>query len=128
MLYNPAIGSLILEMLSCRIVVVPVPQGFPGKIFQELYEYMVRRKNLITIALLRDFEEANEDLEDEAQEEAPEEFGVRMEAVEAKKRYNPRDPPGSRFIYTMPTGDRSILPGDGIMCIVPKGDSLAFLE
>jgi len=130
MLYNPAIGSLVLEMLQCRFVVVPVPPELGNKTYQDLYEHMLRRRNLVAVALLRNFTDSTDDEPgDEEEEKVPAPIGGSL-AVEDEKPpiYDPKAPPGKRFVYTMPEGERRLFPSDGVMCVVPKGDSLAFLD
>merc|ERR1719181_992829 len=62
MLYNPALGALVREMLENRFVVVPMPVfddiELPSRNakYKDLYQYMMRRRNLVTVALLRRFD------------------------------------------------------------------------
>jgi len=125
-LYNPALGSLIAEMLTCRFVVVPVPPDFTGKNYEDLYTHMMRRKNLVTIALLRRFDEVTGEDEDEEKEEPK--IKVVFGDEEPDHTYDPKEPPGTRFVYCMPPGDRAVVKNDGVMCVVPKGDALAFVN
>lgn len=121
MLYNPALGSLVNEMLSCRFAIVPIPVEFRGDTFQELYSHTLRKRNLVVVALLRRFDEKSDDELIEMQDgEAP------MAPVE---RYDPaKEVPGDRFIYTMPEGCRRISQADAVVCLVPKGDAVFFVD
>lgn len=124
MLYNPALGVLVQEMLSCRFVVLPMPMEFKGTNFEQLYQHMIRKRNLIAVALLRRFDVGTDEELGEAAD-AHEENGT----TDVVERYDPQtENPKDRFMYTMPPGDRRISFADGVVCVVPKGDAIFFLD
>jgi len=129
MLYNPSLGSLILEMLRVRFVVVPVPLGFRGRNFQQLFEYMLRRKNLVAMALVRRVDETLEEENDD--EDGEVELTVKKPVnplpQAEPERWKRGEKPSGRFIYAMPAGDRLVSLRDGVLCIVPRG-SRAIIE
>merc|ERR1711865_529704 len=96
-------------------------------------EYFLRRRNLVVVALLRNFvENIENELEEEDEEEAPaavEHDEDHPVVVEEKPdiRYTAADSPNSRYVYTMPSGERRVASCDGVMCIVPPGDPMAYL-
>lgn len=131
MLYNPALGAMVGEMLASRFVVICVPTVFkPGfgdcvSTFEDMFKYIMREKNLVAVGLLR--KRDIETMEDEEEMEVKKEVFLRPPTP--PKRYESSDNPSERFVYTMPPGERKIHITDGIMCLVPKGDRcIYFLE
>lgn len=135
MLYNSAIGSLVCQMLACRFVIIPVPMipetvkpDGSGKImhetFGELYEYLLRRRNLCPVALLRNFAPEGEEDDDPAEGE------IRMASWVKRviQQYYRGESPNNRFIYTAPSGDRELRKSDGVMCCCPRDDQFAFAD
>eukprot|EP00427_Karlodinium_veneficum_P053674 CAMPEP_0169409960 /NCGR_PEP_ID=MMETSP1017-20121227/59526_1 /TAXON_ID=342587 /ORGANISM="Karlodinium micrum, Strain CCMP2283" /LENGTH=1088 /DNA_ID=CAMNT_0009517193 /DNA_START=13 /DNA_END=3277 /DNA_ORIENTATION=+ len=117
MMYNSALGSLVIEMLRSRFITIPLPRkpDFLGTTFCELFEYMLRRRNLVVIGLLRRFDD---DVDDEEEDE--EHKKKRQQQIDQKEPYRDDEQPSKRYIYTMPEGSRLLSGSDGIICIAPK--------
>jgi hypothetical protein len=132
MLYNPALGSLVIEMLRSRFIALPIPESgyWKGNTYGSLYEFMIRKRNLIVIALLRRIDHADMQEDEEDEHAVEQQSQVTRNAKSSKKmqRYHNGEPPAQRFVYAMPQGDAKVLPSDGMMCIAPKDDILAYLE
>lgn len=127
MLYNPALSALVGKMLSCRFVTVAMPWSFLHQnkfTVRELYKFMLRKRNLIFIALLRRFDEKHDDELTEIQD-----FGAEHDDYKPEK-YDPKamDINKARYMYTMPPGEKRVSPQDGVVCIVPPGDSFCFID
>merc|ERR1712093_598016 len=51
MLYNPSLGSMVRSLLTSRLVIIPVPDEWKGQTFEELWEFMLKKRNLVVMGL-----------------------------------------------------------------------------
>lgn len=118
MLYNPTLGALVSELVNSKVVVVPIPNDFTGRTFKHLFEHMIRRKNLLLLALLRRQDEQvdttvlDEDLDEEDEAKPP------VEDSGDADRWQKGEPAWRRFVFTMPEGNRAVADHDGCLCIM----------
>eukprot|EP00929_Paragymnodinium_shiwhaense_P117068 TRINITY_DN8722_c0_g1_i1.p1 TRINITY_DN8722_c0_g1~~TRINITY_DN8722_c0_g1_i1.p1 ORF type:complete len:1254 (+),score=313.94 TRINITY_DN8722_c0_g1_i1:150-3764(+) len=133
MLYNPALGALVKELVECRAIVVPVPDQFirsKQNTFMELFEFVLRKRNLLVVALLRRQDE-HVDVVPEMDEEEEEVLDSLQKAKKAREgpkvkefdTWKPNDPAWQRFVFTMPAGDRLVADHDGLLCLQPSEKS-----
>lgn len=120
MLYNQTLGLVVHEMMRTSFVVVPVPEdaeGTPCRKFCQVFEHLLKHRNLLALALIRS-------LGAEPDDEDAEEERIKNLAKD-HKRWSSAVPPSDRFVFTMPTGKRLIAQDDGVLCIVAVGGSAA---
>mmetsp|Transcript_85696 Transcript_85696/g.151759 ORF Transcript_85696/g.151759 Transcript_85696/m.151759 type:complete len:92 (-) Transcript_85696:126-401(-) len=90
---------------------------------------MLRRKNLVAMALVRRVDETLEEENDD--EDGEVELTVKKPVNPVPQaepeRWKRGEKPSGRFIYAMPAGDRLVSLRDGVLCIVPRG-SRAIIE
>jgi hypothetical protein len=117
LLYNPMLGCLMKEIADSKCTIIPVPNDFKGHSFSQLFEFLMRKRDLMAVALLRRQDEHveatrfHDDGEEEEEVEAP---------LKAPERWSPEEPAWRHYLFCMPEGDRLVAEHDGIMCIIPK--------
>lgn len=116
MMYNPATASIFQEMLKSGYAIVPVPDSWTGKEFESLFSFMLRKRNLLPVALLRRLNFDAEQLEiDDDEEEGRQEEGEKK----PPERWSPADGPSERCVIVMPPGGRLVAEHDGVLCLLP---------
>eukprot|EP00440_Ansanella_granifera_P063138 gb/GFBE01068463.1/.p1 GENE.gb/GFBE01068463.1/~~gb/GFBE01068463.1/.p1 ORF type:complete len:1219 (+),score=314.49 gb/GFBE01068463.1/:1-3657(+) len=137
-MYSPCLGSVISEMAKAAFCVVPVPSSWKGLTFGQLYEFMMRKRNLLPMALLRKttsqdtMEFLDSALEsrklaepDEKQEVIWDKVAKLAESMrtllepEDQKRYEPGGYPFNRYTLVMPLGLNFVCFHDGVLCMQP---------
>eukprot|EP00928_Gymnodinium_smaydae_P033498 TRINITY_DN23984_c0_g1_i1.p1 TRINITY_DN23984_c0_g1~~TRINITY_DN23984_c0_g1_i1.p1 ORF type:complete len:1194 (-),score=130.20 TRINITY_DN23984_c0_g1_i1:37-3396(-) len=126
-LYNHALGSMIRELVRSRVTAVPVPEEWKGRTFGQLFEFMMLRKNLLVLALLRrqDAEVETHDFEDDDPEE--EQHDNAEKKVTKKERWSPAEPSWRHYCYVSPSMDRVVAEHDGLLCILPSVDDVGLV-
>jgi len=124
MLYNPSLSSVFTELIGASYVVLPVPEVCIGQTFGDLFEFMMRKRNLLPMALVRRLDavekfEMDDEEQDAGQPDAPGARHGHGQAVQWAKRWTPGEPPASRFVFVMPAGHRFSCDDDGVMCMMP---------
>jgi len=121
MLYKPTLGHFIQELLRKQFAVVPIPEDFKGRTFGQLYEHLVRKNNLMAMALLRRKDTSEEDLEEEDEENDDGEVPVVMPISQQPVppgRWSTSEPPSDRYVYVQPRGSSRVADHDGVLCAV----------
>merc|ERR1719262_754704 len=99
------------EIADSKCTIIPVPSDFKGHSFGQLFEFLMRKRDLMAVALLR-----RQDAQVEAtrfSDDQEEEEEVDKSAVE---RWSPAEPAWRHYLFCMPEGDRLVAEHDGIMC------------
>jgi len=113
MMYNPTLGSIVREMVHSSVAALPIPDDFKGHSYRQLFEFLMKRKNLLLIALLRRQDEAVDTVvfEDDVEED---EKGA---AVKLPDKYlGPENEPAwRRYVLVMPEGNRAVAEHDGLL-------------
>eukprot|EP00927_Polykrikos_kofoidii_P046027 TRINITY_DN40208_c0_g1_i1.p1 TRINITY_DN40208_c0_g1~~TRINITY_DN40208_c0_g1_i1.p1 ORF type:complete len:1153 (+),score=149.71 TRINITY_DN40208_c0_g1_i1:131-3589(+) len=115
MLYNPTLGALVQELVHARVLVAPLPEEWRGHTFRQLFEHVLRRRNLLVVALLRC---QDEHVETRAFYDDLEEDDFTAKTTGSSGKVD--DESWRRYIYTMPAGNRIVSGNDGMLCILPS--------
>jgi len=137
-LYQNCLGSVISEMGKAAFFVLPVPESWKGLIFGELVEFMMRKRNVMPMGLLRktnsqdtiDFLDSSLESRkiadpDEPPSELFKKVAVLAETMrrllpkEEALRYQPGESAFKRYTVFMPLGHIPVLFNDGIICMMP---------
>ena len=136
-MFQPCLGAVLTEMSKAAFVIVEVPETWKGLTFGQLFSYMMRKRNLMPMALLRkttsqeaiDFLDAsveNRKLEDPEEklevvyayvQKKMDDWKQQLTDEAEKGRYNPNDPPFRRYTLVMPTGASYVVYNDGVICM-----------
>eukprot|EP00931_Biecheleriopsis_adriatica_P042254 TRINITY_DN2408_c0_g2_i1.p1 TRINITY_DN2408_c0_g2~~TRINITY_DN2408_c0_g2_i1.p1 ORF type:complete len:1215 (-),score=220.51 TRINITY_DN2408_c0_g2_i1:192-3836(-) len=137
-LYAPSLPAIMSEMARSSFVVVPVPNAWNGLTFGELYDFLLRKRNLLPLALLRkttsqgtiDFLDAALESRKVADPDAPLEtlFPKVAALAEAMRRLLSDDEQQKfrkggytfeRYTLVMPLGVSFVIFNDGVLCMQP---------
>jgi hypothetical protein len=116
LLYNPMLGILMKEIADCKSQIIPVPGDFKGHTYGQLFEYLLRKRDLMAVALIRRQDEHVEATRFSDENDEEEE----VERMKEPERWSPEEPAWRHYLFCMPEGDRLVAEHDGIMCIIPK--------
>lgn len=136
-MFQPCLAAVLTEMSKAAFVVVEVPEVWKGLTFGQLFSYMMRKRNLMPMALLRKTtsQEALDFLDSTVENRKIEDPEEKLELVYAhaqrkmddwrqqltdeaeKRRYIPGDPPFQRYTLVMPPGASYVVYNDGVICM-----------
>mmetsp|Transcript_108950 Transcript_108950/g.336439 ORF Transcript_108950/g.336439 Transcript_108950/m.336439 type:complete len:165 (-) Transcript_108950:13-507(-) len=115
--YKPSLGNFVRELINTPFVVVPVPEEFKGRTFSELVEHIMRKSNLLPMALLRRKDTSDLDLEQEDEAGHDPEV-LKIFQQEVIPRWHLGEQPADRYAKLMPFGDSRVVEHDGVLCAV----------
>mmetsp|Transcript_28744 Transcript_28744/g.52112 ORF Transcript_28744/g.52112 Transcript_28744/m.52112 type:complete len:1231 (+) Transcript_28744:107-3799(+) len=137
-MYSNCLGSVISEMGKAAFFVLPVTSAWKGLVFGELFEFMMRKRNIMPMGLLRrtDSQDTIDFLDSSLEsrrlsnpEETPEQLYRKVaQLAEAMRQLLPEDQqaryiPGEsafkRYTVVMPLGTALVLFNDGVICMMP---------
>ncbi|CAJ1357997.1 unnamed protein product [Effrenium voratum] len=135
-MYQPSLAAVLNEMGKAAFVVTEVPDVWRGLTFGQLYSYMMRKRNLMPMALLRKTtaQEALDYLDQNVETRKMEDPEEKMEAVYAfvsrkaedyrqalppaeQKRWQPGESAFARYTLVMPAGPSYVVFNDGVLCM-----------
>ncbi|CAK9094242.1 Calcium-activated potassium channel slowpoke (dSlo) (BK channel) (Maxi K channel) (MaxiK) [Durusdinium trenchii] len=136
-MFQPSLAAVISEMSKAAFVVVEVPEVWKGLTFGQLFIYMMRKRNLMPMALLRktNAQEALDFLDSSVENRRVEDPEEKLEVIYAqvsrkmddwraqltddaeKQRYIPGDPSFKRYTLVMPLGPSYVVYNDGVICM-----------
>lgn len=136
MMYQTSLGAVAMEMARAAFVVIAVPENWRGLLFGQLYAYLLKKRNLMPMALLRRSDVLDElDAIDAALENrraaypddslnqvcndvAAMQRKLRKANQENNKpKWQENEDPFNRYTLVMPLEVSFVLPSDGIICM-----------
>lgn len=131
-------------MTRAPLVVLPIPAGWKGITWGQLYEHLMRKKNLLPIALLRKtgaqdtleflegaFEARRAATPEDDMDAVCEKVGQLAEAMrslldkEEQRKWHAFDgTPFDRYTLVMPLGLNFVMFHDGVLCVQPTTRSI----
>lgn len=137
-MFQPSLAAVIDEMSRAAFTVVEVPPNWRGLTFGQLFSFMMRKRNMMPMALLRktNAQDALDFIDSSVESrrvEDPEEklevlYGKVSQMVEDwrslldaadQKRWQPGGQPFGRYTLVMPAGTSFVVYNDGVLCMQP---------